>query len=153
MGKWTDNEKNCSRDFRILGAVLCLCLCVSVDVSNTKEVWQDMVVYSLSQDSSRGSTDHGTCCCRQVCLHVQVPVVNWGSKFLTCPWSLWNFRLCNFFITPGQSSCRILVPQEDLPAQGPSAGSLGGNSYVLHGYRRLFFVFVCVLTTHNGYLM
>ena len=55
---------------------------------------------------------------------------------------------------PGQSSCRLLaLPQEDLGSSAwvvhrhPSAGSLGGRSYVPHGCHRFCFSFymcVCV---------
>ena len=153
MGKWTENEKNCSRDFWILGAVsVCVCgRCFKHQGGLTRHGRVQFVSgffprlhwswYLLLSAGLFACT--GTCC-------------KLGKQILNMPlvvWVIMELMLCNFFITPGQSSCRILVPQEDLPAQGPSAGSLGGNSYVLHGYRRLFFAFVCVLTTHNGYLM
>jgi len=49
-------------------------------------------------------------------------------------------------VRPGQPSCRLLaLPQEDLlkrlsGARNPSAGSLGGNSYIMAA----LLCFVCV---------
>ena len=97
------------------------------------------------------------CVCACVCMCVCVCDANALSRLAVLR-SLWNFGFVTSLWTV-LLRVTIALPQEDLPAQGssacmvhrhPSAGSLGGNSCVSYGCRRLCFVSMCVCALMSG---